>query len=109
MLTAILGLLFSFQPQPPRAVHFPTSDAIDVARMAARDLGYPIDRYPKLYFFDVVTAEGGKPLTIGYTAISFWSSAHPMEHFQIKDDTEFIDRSRHRLALVHVLDAEAPS
>ncbi len=87
MVTTILGLSFFFQPQPPQAVHFPTSDAIDVARSVARDLGYPIDRYRNLYFFDVVTAEGGKPLIAGYTAISFWSAAHPLQHFKINERT----------------------
>lgn len=87
MLTTILGFLFFFQPQPPQAVHFPTSDAIDVARKVARDLGYPIDRNPNLYFFDVVKTEGGKPLIAGYTAVSFWSSAHPIQHFEINERT----------------------
>jgi hypothetical protein len=87
MLTTILGFLLFFQPLPPQAVHFPTSDAIDIARKVARDLAYPIDRYPNLYFFDVVTTEGGKPLIAGYTAISFWSAAHPMQHFEINERT----------------------
>ncbi len=87
MLTTILGLLFFFQSQPPQAVHFPTSDAIDVARKVARDLGYPIDRNRNLYFFDVVKTEGGKPLIAGYTAVSFWSSAHPIQHFEINERT----------------------
>jgi hypothetical protein len=87
MLTTILGFLFFFVPQPLQAVHFPTSDAIDVARKVARDLGYPIDRDPNLYFFDVVRTEGGKPLIAGYTAISFWSSAHPIQHFEINEQT----------------------
>jgi len=87
MFATILGLLFFFHPQPPPAVHFPTSDAIDLARMVARDLGYPIDRYANLYFFDLVTTQGGKKLIAGYTAISFWSAAHPLQHFEINERT----------------------
>jgi hypothetical protein len=87
MLTTILGFLFFFQPQPPRSVHLPTSDAIDVARKVARDLGYPINRYPNLFFFDVPTTEGGKPLIAGYTSISFWSKTQPINHFDINDRT----------------------
>jgi hypothetical protein len=78
MLTTILGFLFFFQAQPPRSMHLPTSDVIDVARKVARDLGYPIDRSPNLFFFDVVTAEGGKPLFAG---------PHPINHFEINERT----------------------
>jgi hypothetical protein len=39
------------------------------------------------YFFDVVKTEGGKPLITGYIAVSFWSSAHPIQHFEINERT----------------------
>jgi len=86
MLSTVLGLLFFFPPQTPQSVHLATSDAIDIVRKVARDLGFPIDRYPNLYFFDVVTAEGGKPLFAGYTSIGFYGK-QPINHFQINERT----------------------
>jgi hypothetical protein len=92
MLTTMPGFLFFFQSEPPRAVHFPTSTAIDVARKVARDLGYAIDRDPNRFYFDVVTTETGNPLIAGYTAISFWNDVQPINHFEINERTgEIVD------------------
>jgi hypothetical protein len=88
MILTISGFVFAQQTQRlPVTVHLPTSAAIDVARLLARDLGYPIDKYPKRYFFDQVTGGDGKPLTFGYVAISFWSGAQPINHFEINEST----------------------
>ena len=77
----------------PLAMHLPTSSAIDVARMLARDLGYPIDRYKKLYFFDVLTTEGGKPWFAGYISVSFWGR-QPINQFEINERTgQVVDSS----------------
>jgi hypothetical protein len=80
-------LLFFQQPQPPAAVHMPTSEAIDVTRKLARDLGYPIDRYAKVYFFDELAAEGGTPLYPGYISIGFYGNGQPINHFAINEKT----------------------
>jgi hypothetical protein len=88
MRSTILAFLLLFQQQrTPPTVHLPTSDAIDVARQLARDLGFPIDRYRKLYFFDVLTAEGGKPWFAGYTSIGFYGNGQPINHFEINERT----------------------
>jgi hypothetical protein len=85
--TMLAVLLFFQQQQSPPAVHLPTSEAIDLARKLARDLGYPIDRYPKLYYFDALTAEGGKPWFAGYVSIVFFGNNHPINHFNINEKT----------------------
>jgi len=79
----IAALLFFQQQQSPSAVHMPTSDAIDVARKLARDLGYPIDRYAQLYFFDVLTNKGMPAFTLrmilqgSFQAFAVLSSTQP--------------------------------
>jgi hypothetical protein len=78
----LLALLF-FQPQsPPVEVHLPTSVAIDTARKLVKDLGYPIDRYPSLYFFDALP-----PSFTGYVSIGFYGNGHPIHHFEINEKT----------------------
>jgi hypothetical protein len=80
-------LFFQQQQSPPDAVHLPTSVAIDVARKLARDLGYPLDRYPKLYFFDAPTTKDGKSWFPGYVSIGFFGNGHPIYHFDINEKT----------------------
>src|ERR1051325_8165982 len=93
MLLMILGALLCFQ-QSPTAVHLPTSTVIDVARKVARDLGYPIDRYPNLYFFDVLTMEDGKPWFAQYISVGFYGNGHPINHFEINERTgQIVDSS----------------
>ncbi len=83
MREVILVALLCFQQQSFSAeVHLPTSDAIDVARKLARDLGFPIDRYPKLYFFDMLP-----PSFAGYVSITFYGNGHPLNHFEINEKT----------------------
>jgi hypothetical protein len=82
------ALIFAQQTQRlPVTVHLPTSVAIDVARLLARDLGYPIDKYPKRYFFDQVNGDDGKALVLGYANILFWGGGHPIDGFQINEST----------------------
>jgi len=87
MISMIIAALLFFQQQQSRSVHLPSSDAIDVARKLARDLGFPIDRYPRLYYFDVVTDEHGQPPFAGYVSITFWGDIHPIKHFDINEET----------------------
>jgi hypothetical protein len=73
----------SAQASPPAGVHLPTSSAIDTIRKVVRDdLGYPIDRYPKLYFFDALP-----PLFTGYVSIGFYGNGQPINHFEINEKT----------------------
>jgi len=58
-----------------------------VARKLARDLAYPIDRYPKLYYFDMLTKEDGKPWFPGYVSIVFFGNDHPIHSFDINEQT----------------------
>jgi len=85
----MLAILAFMQPQQslPITVHLPTSEAIDVARQLARDLGYPLDQHPKVYFFDQLTGEDGKPSFAGYVSIGFYGDGHPIYHFEINEST----------------------
>jgi hypothetical protein len=89
MTSILLAILAFLEPQRslPITVHLPTSEAIDVARQLARDLGYPLDRHPSLYFFDQLTGEGGKPSFAGYVSIGFYGGGHPISHFEINEAT----------------------
>jgi hypothetical protein len=77
-------LLFQMQHPAPVSVHMPTSEVIDVARMLARDLGYPLDRYPKVYSFDLLSAEGRHA---GYISIGFYANGHPINYLDINETT----------------------
>jgi len=47
-----------------------------------KDLGYPIDRHPRLYFFDALP-----PSFTGYVSIGFYGNGHPIHHFEINEKT----------------------
>jgi hypothetical protein len=86
MISAMLAalLLLQIQQPPPVSVHMPTSEVVDVARMLAKDLGYQLDRYPKLYSFDLLSTGGGHA---GYISIGFYASGHPIHYFDINETT----------------------
>jgi hypothetical protein len=69
--TAFLALLLFPVPQSqPVTVHITTSDAIDLARMIARNEGYDVTK-TTVYSFDLLTGSEGKPFLQGYTSIGF--------------------------------------
>jgi hypothetical protein len=57
-------------------VHIPTSDAIDLARMIAKDEGYNVSD-TKVFSFDLLMTNDGKPLLQGYTSIGFYINGDP--------------------------------
>ena len=68
ILTALL-LLASSQSQII-VMPIPTSDAIDLARMIARDEGYDVAK-TTTYSFESLTGSEGKSFLHGYTTIAF--------------------------------------
>jgi hypothetical protein len=92
-MRTLLMLVFLQQESPVVQVFIPTSDAIDVARRVARDLGYPINKYAGLYFFDQLTTEVGKPPLPGYVSIGFYGNNHLLNEFDINEKTgQIVDR-----------------
>ena len=88
-----LGYLLTFLAIFPHAaqteriiVHITSSDAIDFARMIARDEGYDVTK-TSIYSFDLLTAPGGKPFLEGYTAISFDVAGNPRNLIAINNST----------------------
>ncbi len=67
-------------------VHITTSDAIDLARIIARDEGYDVTK-TKVYSFDLLTAPSGRPFQQGYTSIGFDISGNPRNLILISDTT----------------------
>jgi len=62
-LSILLSLLLFLAPQgQPVIVHITTSDAIDLARMIARDEGYDVTK-TTVYSFDLLTSSEGKPFS----------------------------------------------
>ncbi len=67
-------------------VHIPTSDAIDLARMIARDEGYDVSD-TKVFSFDLLMTKDGKPLLEGYTNIGFYINGDPRNTISINNMT----------------------
>lgn len=83
----LLALFLLSSPQTERIiVHIPTSDAIDFARMIARDEGYDV-RDTKVYYFDLLMTQDGKPLLQGYTSIGFDINGYHRNTISINDRT----------------------
>jgi len=67
-------------------VHVTASDAIDLARMIARDEGYDVAK-TTVYSFDLLSGSEGKPFLQGYTTISFDINANPRNLIAINNNT----------------------
>jgi hypothetical protein len=78
-------LLLAFQAQSV-AVHIATSDAVDVARMIAKDEGYDV-RDTKVYYFDLLQTQDGKPLLSGYTSVGFYINGNIRSSISISETT----------------------
>jgi hypothetical protein len=86
VLSILLALLLLFAPQTERTiVHIPTSDALRVAQMVARNEGYDIKNH-KIYFFDSLDAQE-KPLLQGYTSIGFYINGNIRSSISISETT----------------------
>jgi hypothetical protein len=71
-LNFLLALLLFTAAQSQQVIMpISTSDAVDVARIIARDEGYDVTN-TKVYYFDLLTNSEGKPFLQGYTAIGFY-------------------------------------
>lgn len=81
----ILFLLPASQIQPV-TVHIPTSDAVDFARMIARDEGYDIQD-TEVYYFDSLETRDGRPLLKGYTSVGFYINGNIRSSISISETT----------------------
>jgi hypothetical protein len=71
VLTTFLALLLVPLAQGQTvSVHMATSDAIDFARLIAHDEGNDVTK-TRIYSFDLIEGEDGKPLVQGYVTIGF--------------------------------------
>lgn len=84
--TLIAALLLPLAQGQTVTVHITTSDAIDFARMIARDEGYDVTK-TSVYSFDVLSGSGGQPFLQGYTTISFDINANPRNLIAINNST----------------------
>jgi hypothetical protein len=67
-------------------VHITTSDAVDLARMIARDEGYDV-RDTKVYYFDLLETRDRKTLLKGYTSIGFYINGNIRSTISISETT----------------------
>jgi hypothetical protein len=87
IIGTLLALLMLLVAQSQTViVHIPTSDAVDLARMIARDEGYDVTK-TAVYSFDLLTTSGGKPFHRGYTSIGFDINGNPRNLIAISDST----------------------
>jgi hypothetical protein len=86
----LLILLVLLLPQASQAqsviVHITTSDAVDLARMIARDEGYDV-RNTKVYYFDPLITKDCKPLLEGYTSMGFYINGNIRSTISISETT----------------------
>jgi hypothetical protein len=84
--TLIVLLLLPLAQGQTVTVHITTSDAVDFARMIARDEGYDVTK-TNVYSFDLLSGSGGQPFLQGYTTISFDINANPRNLIAINNNT----------------------
>lgn len=69
--SSILVALFVYLASQNQIIMpIPTSDAVDLARMIARDEGYDVTK-TTVYSFELLMSSDGKPFVHGYTSIVF--------------------------------------
>jgi len=81
----VLFLLSAPQTQSVN-VHITTSDAVDLARMIAKDEGYDV-RDTKVYYFDLLKTQDGNPLLKGYTSLGFYIKGNIRSSLSISETT----------------------
>jgi hypothetical protein len=64
----------------------PTSDAVDLSRMIARDEGYDVTK-TTVYYFELLTSSEGKPFVQGYTSMAFNINGNPRNLIVISNST----------------------
>ena len=93
MFTAILVIASMFQVAATTRtdLFIPTSELLRVARMAARDEGFPTDKIrtdgARVFFFDIATNAEGKPLAAGYVRMSFYGNSHLIRTYSVNEQT----------------------
>ena len=84
--TLIILLLLPTSQAQSVVVHIATSDAVDLARMIAKDEGYDV-RNTKVYYFDLLQTQDGKPLLNGYTSVGFYINGNIRSSISISETT----------------------
>ena len=85
-IISLVLLLFAVPPDPSVVVHIPTSDAVDLARMIAKDEGYDVGD-TKVYYFDLLITRDGQPLLKGYTSLGFYINGNIRSTISISETT----------------------
>jgi hypothetical protein len=86
-ITVFLGLLTFIAPQIQSTImHITTSDAIDLAKIIARDEGYDVTN-TRVYYFDLLITSKRKPLLQGYTSIGFYINGNIRSTVSINNGT----------------------
>jgi len=88
-LAPLIFLVILMLPTPqaqPVIVHVTTSDAVDLARLIAKEEGYDV-RDTKVYYFDLLQTQDGKPLLTGYTSIGFYINGNIRSSISISETT----------------------
>jgi hypothetical protein len=88
LISSILLVLLLLPASPTQSVivHIPTSDVVDLARMIARDEGYDV-RDTKVYYFDLLETQDGKPLLSGYTSVGFYINGNIRSSISLSETT----------------------
>jgi hypothetical protein len=82
----IIFFMLQTSQSKPITMHITTSDAVDLARMIARDEGYDV-RDSRVYYFDLLQTKDGKPLLDGYTSIGFYINGNIRSSISISETT----------------------
>jgi hypothetical protein len=82
----LVAILFALPFGQSTAIHVMASDAIDLARLVARDEGYDV-RNTKVYSFDFLITSDGKPLIRGYTSVGFYINGSVRSGISISETT----------------------
>src|SRR5690349_2485646 len=88
LISTVVLWLYAGQSVPTKVkFYIPDSDAIDYARVVARDEGFDVSK-TKIYTFDVLkNADGTHFPREGYTAIGFNANLQPQNLFAIFNAT----------------------
>ena len=70
----------------PIIMPIPTSDAIDIARIIAKNEGYDI-KNSQINYFELIAGHEGKPFVEGYTTIAFYISGNSRNLIAINNIT----------------------
>jgi len=84
----------TLSPATQVKVLVPTSDAVDISRIVARNQGYNVSNRT-LSYFDVLRTKDGKPPIPGYITVGFYVNSSPVLDISINETTgQVVDATR---------------